>query len=96
MKKTLIMASTILAISFTSCGGGEENKEGENKTMSVCDCMAASDEMMNEVEQAGTDEAKMKEIEEKYKSKMEECKKMGEGKSEEEMKALMEEAKNCK
>lgn len=95
MKKTLIMASAILAISFTSCGGGEE-KEGENKAMSVCDCMAASDEMMNEVDKAEGDDAKMKEIEEKYKSKMEECKKMGEGKSEEEMKALMEEAQKCK
>lgn len=94
MKKTLLLAGTLLAISFTSCGGGEENKE-EKKAMTVCDCMKASEDMMQEADEAAGDEAKMKEIEEKYKSQIEECKKMGEGKSEEEMKALMEEAKKC-
>jgi hypothetical protein len=55
-----------------------------------------SGEAEKEMEAAGGDEAKIKEIGEKYKAKAEECKKLGEGKSEEELKKMAEEAKNCK
>ena len=41
------------------------------------------------------DGADMEKVQEKYKDKMEACKKLGEGKSEEEMKKLQEEAKAC-
>ena len=84
MKKVLLSVAVVAAFAFASCGGP-----------SICDCMDAQKEMMKEMEAAGDDEAKIKEVEEKYKSKEEECKKLGEGKSDEEMKKLMEEAEKC-
>lgn len=96
MKKSIILAATILAISFTSCGSSEEKKEGEDKAPTVCECMETMEEMMQEAEGAGGDEEKMKAIEEKYKSKADACKKLAEGLSPEETEKLQEEARNCK
>lgn len=85
MKKVLFSVAVVATMALASCGGA-----------SVCDCVKTMEEMMKEVEEAGGDEAKMKEIEEKYKDKAEACKKLGEGKSDEEKKKMAEEAKNCK
>lgn len=85
MKKVIYSVAIVATMALASCGGA-----------SVCDCVKAFDEMSKEMKEAGDDEAKIKEIEEKYKSKEEECKKLGEGKSDEEKKKMAEEAKNCK
>ncbi len=60
---------------------------------SVCDCVKLSEEMLKEMDEA--DENRRKKLEEFYTDKMEACKKLSEGLSDEEMKQLMEEAKNC-
>jgi hypothetical protein len=86
MKKVIYSVAIVATMALASCGGGT----------SVCDCVKTMEEMMKEVQEAGGDEAKMKEIDEKYKDKAEACKKLGEGKSDEEKKKLAEEAKNCK
>mgnify|MGYP003394830087 CR=1 FL=1 len=92
--KKVVFPIVVVALILGSCGGAESEKKEES--VSVCDCMDAMEEMMKEVEVAGGDESKMKEIEEKYKDKAEACKKLGEGKSDEEKKKMAEEAKNCK
>lgn len=84
MKKVMLSVAVVAAFAFASCGGP-----------SVCDCVKAQEEMMKEMDAAGDDEAKAKEVEEKFKSKQEECKKLGEGKSDDEKKKLMEEAAKC-
>ena len=86
MKKVIYSVAIVATMAFASCGGGS----------SICDCVKMSGEAEKEMEAAGGDEAKIKEIGEKYKAKAEECKKLGEGKSEEELKKMAEEAKNCK
>jgi len=68
MKKLFVSAGVVSAMFLSSCGGD----------LSPCDCMTTTVEMMKEASEAGQDEAKIKEIEEKYKSEMEACKKMGE------------------
>ena len=82
MKKLFIVPALAFLV---SCGGG----------MSVCDCKKKMEEMSKDLVDAGADEAKMKEIEEKYKADIESCKKLGEGKTEEEQKKMMEEAAKC-
>lgn len=85
MKKVMLSVAVVATLALASCGGP-----------SICDCVKMGEEMMKEAE--GADEAKMKEIEEKYKDKAEACKKMGEEAQKDEAKAkeMAEEAKNCK
>ena len=85
MKKLVVSAGIVSAMFLASCGG----------TISPCDCMTTSVEMMKEAKEAGEDEAKIKEIEEKYKSEMEACKKMGEN-MEKEMEGLSDKEKEAK
>jgi hypothetical protein len=56
------------------------------------------EEMMKEAQEAGGDEAKTKEIKEKYKDKVQACDKLFEEakKDEAKAKAMEEEMKNCK
>ena len=82
MKKLFIVPALAFLV---SCGGG----------MSVCDCKKKMDEMSKEIVEAGADEAKMKEIQDKYKADIEACTKMAEGKTEEEQKKMAEEAAKC-
>jgi len=70
---SVAVATTVL---LSSCGGAD-----------MCSCMDGQEKMMKEMDEAGDDEAKLKEIEESYKAQMEECKKLGE-KMQEEMKDL--------
>jgi hypothetical protein len=85
MKKVLLSVAVATTFAFTSCGG-----------VSICDCVKSMEEAGKEYEAAAGDETKMKEIDEKYKSQMEACEKLGEGASEEEQKKMMEEMMNCK
>jgi hypothetical protein len=86
MKKVLLSVAVATTFAFTSCGG-----------VSICDCAKTLPEaMMKDYEAAAGDEAKMKEIAEKYKPQMEACEKLGKDASEEEQKKMMEEAANCK
>ena len=99
MKKMMFSLVAVAALALVSCGSKEaENKDAENKEggPSVCDCVKMGEEAAKEMKDANGDEAKLKEITEKYEKKAEECKKLGEGKSDEEKKKMMEEAAKCK
>ena len=96
MKKVILLVA-VIATTFVSCGGDDKTKDGEEKkALTVCDCVNGFEDMQKEMEAAGEDEEKKKDIEEKYGKIEEECEKMGKDKSEEEMKKLMEEAEKCK
>jgi hypothetical protein len=82
MKKLFVAAT--LGLALVSCGGP-----------SVCDCTAMGKEMATEM-MAAKDDAGRKAVEEKYADQAKSCEKLGEGKTPEELKAMMEEAKNCK
>ena len=84
MKKLLVSAVVVSAMFLASCGGGSD----------VCDCADMSVAMMNEMKGL-EDMGKMTEISEKYAAQAEKCEKMGEGKSDEELKAMEEEMKGC-
>ena len=62
---------------------------------SVCDCISWNEEARKEMKDA-KDEAAKKAVEDKWKDKEETCMKLGQGKTDEEKKAMMEEAKSCK
>jgi len=96
MKKLILSTAVIIAFALSSCGGkdGEDQKDAAGPT--ICDCVKMGEEVQKEMEEAGGDEAKLKEIEEKYELKAEECKKLVEGKSDDQMKKLQEEASKCK
>ena len=81
------MAFALIGFLMTSCGGGSE----------VCGCADTILAMMKDMKTAGraASDDKIKEIEEKYKEKMEKCDKMGEGKSDEEQKKMREEMEKC-
>ena len=85
MKKLFVSSGVVSAMFLASCGGGGS---------AVCDCADMSVAMMNEMKGI-EDMAKMMEITEKYAAQAEKCEKMGEGKSEEELKAMEEEMKGC-
>ena len=82
MKKVLFSA---VAASFllVSCGPD------------ICDCVEGRKEMMEKIKEADGDEDKIKKIEEEYKDLKDKCEKLGEGKSDEEKKEMMEKAKEC-
>jgi len=82
MKKLFVSAGVISAMFLASCGGGSE----------ICDCADMSKAMMEEMAADGADFAA---ITEKYKAEAEKCEKLGEGKTDEEMKAMEEEMKGC-
>ena len=81
---TIIMLSKAGLLSFPSVGGS-----------GVCDCADMSVAMMNEMTALDGDMEKMTEITEKYADDMKKCEAMGDGKSDEEMKAMEEEMKGC-
>ena len=84
--KTL-MAFALIGFLMTSCGGGSE----------ICNCVSTNLSMMKDMKAAGedADDKKIEEIEKKYEAKMEKCKKLGDGKSQEELEKMEEEAKKC-
>ncbi|MCB0478076.1 MAG: hypothetical protein KDC84_07930 [Crocinitomicaceae bacterium] len=81
--KKVILSAVAASFLLASCGPD------------ICDCMDTFKKMGEELKEANGDEAKMKEIEEKYKGDIEACKKLDEGKSDEEKKKMMEEAEKC-
>jgi hypothetical protein len=64
MKKLILSAVVIGAISLTSCGG----------KMSACDCLKAAEEMVGKAIKAGTDNAKIEAITEEAKAIDAKCK----------------------
>ena len=103
MKKLFVAAT--LGLALISCGGEDEKtqtsekKENsiktENVAPTVCDCVEWSNSMMKEMVDTKDDAAK-KALEEKYADKIKACDKLGEGKTPEEIKKMMEEAERCK
>jgi len=87
MKKVIYSVAIVATMALASCGGP-----------SVCDCVKMGEEAMKAYEEAGDDEAKLKEVKEKYEKEGEACKKMFEEaeKDEEKAKKMEEEAKACK
>ena len=83
MKKVLLSA---VAASFLLASCGPD----------ICDCMKTFEEMGDKMKEAGGDEEKMKKIEEEYKSKIDACEKLDDGKSDEEKEEMMKEAEKCK
>ncbi len=79
------MAFALIGFLMSSCGGGSE----------ICDCADTLLSMAKEGKDAKDDMAKTKAISEKYKEKMEKCRKMGEGKSDEDQKKMREEMEKC-
>ena len=95
MKKAMLSVAVMFAaLTITSCGDDKEDgdKEGSG-SLSVCDCVSMGEDMVKEMKDAGDDEDKLKEIEEKYKEKAEECEKMAEDMSEVDAKKAMEDCK---
>ena len=82
--KTL-MAFALIGFLMTSCGGGSE----------ICNCADLSVTVLKELIAAGKDKTKAEAIEKKYQSKVDKCRKLDEGKTEEEKKKIAEEMKNC-
>jgi hypothetical protein len=91
MKKLFVAAT--LGLVLVSCGG--EDEKTENSAPTVCDCMKWEDEYRKERRAADGKEAKDA-VKANWKDKMDQCNKLGEGKSKEELEAMREEAKNCK
>jgi hypothetical protein len=91
MKKLFVAAT--LGLALVSCGG--EDEKTENSAPTVCDCMQMGEDMAKETMDA-KDAAGIKALEEKYAEKMKACDKLTEGKTDEEKKAMMEEAAKCK
>jgi hypothetical protein len=72
MKKVLLTLTVAAGLAMTSCGGTD-----------MCSCFETQMEMSKELEAAGDDEAKQKEVEDKYKADKDACKKLGETMKEE-------------
>ena len=82
MKKLFVSAAVMSAMFLASCGGGSD----------VCDCADMTKAMMGEMTADGADIAA---ITEKYKAEAEKCEKMGEGKTDEELKAMGDAMLDC-
>ena len=81
MKKVLVAAVIGTAMMLGSCG------------MSPCDCVQMGKDMAKEMEEAGDNLIDQGLTEAKYASKIEDCKKMMEGKSDEDKAKAMESCK---
>ncbi len=84
MKKIIVSAAVLAVLVLSSCGKSE-----------VCSCAETGLSMMKELKESKMDQAKMEEIQTKYKADMEKCQKMNDGKSDEERKAMETEMKEC-
>ena len=92
MKKLFVSAGIVSAMFLASCG---------EKSSEICDCVwlrkkTTDMSVARMIEMKGIEDMdKITEITEKYAAQAEKCKQMGEGKSEEELKAMKEEMKEC-
>ena len=84
MKKVLLTLTVAAGLAMTSCGG-----------LDMCSCFEKGMAIEKEMEAAGDDEAKVKEIEAKYKADEEACKAISE-KMQAEMKDLTPEETKAK
>jgi hypothetical protein len=95
LTKTLIAFAVIGFL--TSCGGEKKAEAGKEEESEICTCVSANLSMTKDMIASGRDanEDKIKEIENKYEAKMEKCRKLAEGKSQEELNKMEEEVKKC-
>ncbi len=84
MKKIILSVAVISTFILSSCGGSE-----------VCGCAETALSMMKEAKEANGDMEKLTAIQEKYKSDIEACEKLDEGKTDEEKKAMEAEMEKC-
>lgn len=84
MKKFFFGFILFSAITLSSCGGSK-----------VCDCVKTFNEMSKELSEAAADSEKQTQIIDKYKSQMEECNKLTENKTDEEVQKIQEEMEAC-
>lgn len=84
MKKLIHNALVLSVLLSTSCGKSE-----------ICDCADKGLAMVKEVKAAGMNVEKLQEIQNRYKSDLDECEKLDDGKTDKEQKLMMEEMKQC-
>ena len=82
--KKIILSFAALSLVLASCGGSD-----------VCNCADTWLEMSKESIKAKGDFTKIEAIQKKYEADNKKCAKLGEGKSEEEIKKMEEELKAC-
>lgn len=84
MNKIIYTISALSLFFLSSCGKSE-----------ICDCADKGLAMVKEVKEAGMNTIKLQEIQNKYKSDLDECEKLDDGKSDTEQRMMMEEMKKC-
>ena len=84
MKKLTYLLVFITFLGLSSCGGSE-----------VCNCIDLSLEYSKESKIANGDLGKLKELDERFKEDIEKCENLGKGKTNDELKEMDKEAKNC-
>ncbi len=84
MRKIIYNCSALGILLLFSCGKSE-----------ICDCSDKGLAMVKEMKAAGMNPTKLQEIQNKYKSDLDECEKLDDGKTEEEQKKMVEEMKEC-
>ena len=82
--KKIILSFAALSLVLASCGGSD-----------VCNCADTMLEMSKEMKEVKGDFTKIEAIQKKYEADFKKCEKLGEGKSEEEIKKMEEELKTC-
>lgn len=88
MRIAIVIIIGMVTTSFSKC-----NKISDD---TICDCIHTMEEMLKEIKRTNNDPARMKEIELRYKPKVEKCKRIAEKMSDEEKKDIIERAKKCK
>ena len=84
MKKLTYLLVLITFLGLSSCGGSE-----------VCNCIDLALEYSKESKIANGDLGKLKELDERFKEDIEKCENLGKGKTNDELKEMDKEAKNC-
>jgi hypothetical protein len=100
MKKIMLSAVVCTALIMSSCGAESDSKKGEEKVKKdpmseMCECFDMAMEVSKEMMEAGGDEEKMAEIEDKHMEQKVKCDELGD-KMQEEMKGATEEENEAK
>ena len=89
------MGEEVAACMKENAAKAAEEAPATEAASEICACADMSVAMMNEMTALDGDMEKMTEITEKYADDMKKCEAMEEGKSDEELEAMMEEMKGC-
>ena len=84
MKKLTYLLVLIMFLGLSSCGGSE-----------VCNCIDLALEYSKESKTANGDLGKLQELDDRFKEDRTKCMNLGKGKSNDELKEMDKEAKNC-